>query len=53
MLFDDRLFDDITEKQSNIYKNYIWLLIPIGVIFILLLTFKKRKKKTPKSERNI
>ena len=36
---------DIYLEKELEYKNYIWLLIPIGIIFILLLMFKKRKKK--------
>ena len=39
-----RTIDIYLEKELE-YKNYIWLLIPIGIIFILLLIFKKRKKK--------
>jgi len=39
-----RTIDVYLEKELE-YKNYIWVLIPIGVIFILLLIFKSRKKK--------
>lgn len=39
-----KTIDIYLEKELE-YKNYIWLLIPISIIFILLLSFKKRKKK--------
>ena len=39
-----KTIDIYLEKELE-YKNYIWLLMPVGIIFIILLIFKKRKKK--------
>ena len=39
-----KTIDVYLEKELE-YKNYIWLIIPAGIIFILLLTFKKIKRK--------
>ena len=39
-----KTIDVYLEKELE-YKNYILLLIPIGIIFVILLMLKKRKKK--------